>query len=342
MSPAATGSTSSGTAGHSNDAPAALAAFLRGVERRGAVLAELQAGDAGAGDAALAAAMRGFRDGIEAVPMADWPRRFWSQLLAQPGLHQRTRVAIPLDATDRLGELGHGPRAALLLRLAAGLSEPDAAAALGVAQPTYRLALQRALPHHADGRADPAAWQQLREQIHRRIKTLPPERLTRLAAEREAALRGTPAAVEGQRGDAPLAATRRPRWVMALLWTLLALCALAFAATWWWPLGGVADWLGGPRIRVEPLPAAEAPAARYSHEAGLIGDRDFALLADPEGEAGARDLAFHSWLAARERAGPEGLPGERVEPALGETGGATAPGAETTTESETESADVPG
>lgn len=342
MSPAATGSTPSGTAGHSNDAPAALAAFLRGVERRGAVLAELQAGDAGAGDAALAAAMRGFRDGIEAAPMADWPRRFWSQLLAEPGLHQRTRVAIPLDATDRLGELGHGPRAALLLRLAAGLSEPDAAAALGVAQPTYRLALQRALPHHADGRADPAAWQQLREQIHRRIKTLPPERLARLSAAREAALRGTPVAAEGPRGDAPLAVARRPRWVMGLLWSLLALCALAFAATWWWPLGGVADWLGGPRIRVEPLPKAEAPAARYSHEAGLIGDRDFALLADPEGEAGARDLAFHSWLAARERAGPEGLPGERAEPATAETGDAAAPGAETSTESETESADVPG
>ncbi|KRA17323.1 hypothetical protein [Lysobacter sp. Root604] len=343
MSPAATGSTPSGPAGHTNDAPAALAAFLRGVERRGAVLAELQAGDAGAGDAALAAAMRAFRDGIEAAPMADWPRRFWSQLLAQPGLHQRTRVAIPLDATDRLGELGHGPRAALLLRLAAGLSEPDAAAALGVAQPTYRLALQRALPHHADGSADPAAWQQLREQIHRRIKTLPPERLTRLTAAREAALRGAPVAAEGQRGDAPVvAAGRRPRWLMALLWTLLALCALAFAATWWWPLGGVADWLGGPPIQVEALPEAEAPAARYSHEAGLIGDRDFALLADPEGEAGARELAFHSWLAARERAGPEGLPGESAEPVPAESDAATAPGAETSTESETESADVPG
>lgn len=342
MSPVTAGSTPSGPAGHTHDAPAALSAFLRGVERRGAVLAELQAGDASAGDAALAEAMRAFRDGIEAAPMADWPRRFWAQLLAQPGLHQRTRVAIPLDATDRLGELGHGPRAALLLRLAAGLSEPDAAAALGVTQPTYRLALQRALPHHADGRADPVAWQQLREQIHRRIKTLPPERLARLSGAREAALRGTPAAAAAPRHDAPAVAARRPRWLLALLWSLLLLCALAFAATWWWPLRGVAEWLGGPPIRVEALPAAEAPAARYGHEAGLIGDRDFALLADPEGDAAARELGFHSWLAARDRAGPEGLPGENAEPAPPEAGASAAPGTETSSESETEGADVPG
>ncbi|UHQ23106.1 hypothetical protein LVB77_21095 [Lysobacter sp. 5GHs7-4] len=341
MSPVGTGSTPSGSAGHKNDAPAALSAFLRGVERRGAVLAELQAGDAGTGDAALAAAMHAFRDGIEAAPLADWPRRFWSQLLAQPGLHQRTRVAIPLDATDRLGELGHGPRAALLLRLAAGLSEPDAAAALGVAQPTYRLALQRALPHHADGRADPAAWQQLREQIHRRIKTLPPERLARLTAAREAALRGDATASAGTRDAAPVAVRRRPRWLLAALWLLLALCVLAFAATWWWPFGGVPAWLGGAPIRVEPLPAAEAPAERYGHDAGVIGDRDFALLADPAGEAAARDLAFHSWLAARDRAGPQGLPGESAEPPPADAPGAAAAGAETSTEAETESADAP-
>ena len=65
-------------------APAALAAFLRGVERRGAVLAELQAGDAAAGDAALAAAMAGFRAAAADLPMADWPRAFWTRLLAQP------------------------------------------------------------------------------------------------------------------------------------------------------------------------------------------------------------------------------------------------------------------
>src|SRR5690606_3585195 len=64
--------------------PAAVAAFLRGIERRGAVLAELQCGDPQAGDAALAAAMRAFRAVGPAEAMARWPIRFWNLLLATP------------------------------------------------------------------------------------------------------------------------------------------------------------------------------------------------------------------------------------------------------------------
>jgi len=284
-------------------APAALSAFLRGVERRGAVLAELQAGDAAAGDAALAAAMGAFRAIAADAALSDWPSRFWSLLLTQTGLAHRTPVAIAVEATDRLAELGSGPRAALLLRLAAGLSEGEAAAVLGVAPATYRLALQRALPRHADGRADPQAWQQLREQVHRRIKTLPPERLQRLAQARELALSGAaasaaPVSAPGRANRAPRS---RPRWLMPLLWTLLALCVLAFAATFW-PGGGLTGgWLGAPDgVQVSALPQASAPAERYGREAGLIAHRDFALLADPEAEAAATDVDFRSWLAARD------------------------------------------
>lgn len=285
---------------NASSAPAALSAFLRGVERRGAVLAELQAGDAVAGDAALVAAMGGFRTLAAQTSLNEWPARFWSLLLTQPGLRQRTPVAIPLDATDRLGELGSGPRAALLLRLAAGLDEADAAAALHVAPATYRLALQRALPRHPDGRADPQAWQQLREQVHRRIKTLPPERLQRLAQAREAALQGAaPVAAPGRgRASAP---RPRPRWLMPLLWTLLALCALAFAATFWWPPGLAGGWLDGPDgVTVAPLPEGGGPAERYSRDAGLIADGDFEQLADPQGEAASAAMDFDSWLAARD------------------------------------------
>src|SRR5690606_4101349 len=125
------GSTPNATPG-SERPPPALAAFMRGVERRGAVLAELQCGDAATGDAALAVAMAEFRQTAGDTVMDDWPRRFWALLLAQPALKSRTPVAIAVDATDRLGELGSGPRAALLLRLAAGLDETGAAAVLGV------------------------------------------------------------------------------------------------------------------------------------------------------------------------------------------------------------------
>ncbi len=271
------------------------------MERRGAILAELQSGDAGAGDAALAAAMRAFHAEAGSTPMAVWPQRFWTLLLSQSQLHRRTEVAMAIEATDRLGDLGNGPRAALLLRVAAGLSEEDAAAVLGVSLPSYRLALQRALPHHDDGRADPLAWNQMREQIHRRIKTLPPDRLARLSGARESVLRGEGAAAAPVRA----AATQRPRWLMPLLWGLLALCALALAATFS-PWGAITGQSKAPkRVRVEPLPEAEAPASRFDADTALVAHRDFALLADPSGEAAAEDLAFHSWLAAQHAAGVE-------------------------------------
>ncbi|QOY62914.1 hypothetical protein INQ40_00975 [Lysobacter sp. H21R4] len=280
-------------------APAALAAFLRGVERRGAVLAEMQCGDAAAGDAALADAMHEFRQAAGASVMDDWPRQFWAALLAQPALKQRTPVAIAVDATDRLGELGSGPRAALLLRLAAGLDEAGAAAVLGVRTQTYRLALQRALPHQADGRADPRAWQSLREQIHRRIKTLPEGRLKRLASAREAALQGTGTAASAAAPRAPASGVARhagPRWLMALLWTLLALCVLAMAATF---LPQFRSPAGSWRLSDASgnLPE-QPPASRYGDEAAAIMHRDFELLADPQAVAQATDLPFHAWLAA--------------------------------------------
>lgn len=294
--------------------PPALSAFLRGVERRGAVLAELQCGDAGVGDAALVAAMRSFREGAAAVPMAEWPRRFWAKLLEEPALRQRVPVALALDPTDRLGDVPTGPRAALLLRLAAGLSEPEAASVLGVGEASYRLALRSALPHHGDGRADPQAWHHLRDQVHRRIKTLSPERLTRLAQAREALLRGEAGAPGAAAPPLPVVQRRRPRRVLAVLWTLLLLCGLALAATWWWPERALgAGWGGG--VRIEPLPAA-APAATLSAEAALVAHPDFALLADPATEANATDLAFRAWLAAVE-AGTvpaERPPGDAPEP----------------------------
>ncbi|UNK48489.1 sigma-70 region 4 domain-containing protein [Lysobacter sp. S4-A87] len=329
---------------HNSTPPPALSAFLRGVERRGAVLAELQAGDAGSGDAALATAMAQFRGEAESLAMPAWPTRFWSLLLAQPQLRNRTAVALPIDVTDRLGELGSGPRAALLLRVAAGLSEDEGAAVLGVSQPSFRLALQRALPHHEDGRADPEAWQRLREQIHRRIKTLPADRLVRLSAARDAVMRGP--APASSSADAA-SARRRPRWLMASLWVLLATCVLALAVSFIWP-DLLTPWQralglepGVKRVRVEPLPEGDEPAARYSPETALVAHRDFELLADPQAQVDAGDLEFHSWYAAQQAAGvTEPAPPSDVPPA-----DAIAPtpatGPPTGSETETESSDAP-
>src|SRR5690606_13758177 len=67
-------------------APTALGAFLRGVERRGLVFAWLLAGSREAGGEALAWALDRFRGEAGRTPFGEWSRRFWSLLLAAPGL----------------------------------------------------------------------------------------------------------------------------------------------------------------------------------------------------------------------------------------------------------------
>ena len=276
--------------------PAALAAFLRGVERRGAVLAELQAGDIHAGDTALAAAMQAFRDQAEALPVAQWACRFWTLLIAQPGLRERTVVALALDAGDSLEALGSGPRAALLLRIAAGLGEDDAATVLGVAPATYRLALHRALPHGADGAPDAAAWQRLRDHVNTRIRTLPAARLARLGRAREAALHGFD--VEPMRPADP-DGDGAGRWRRPALWAVSVATLGALAMTFAWERYDhrLAD--RERRVRIETLAPAEQPASTYGAGSAWLSHRDFELVGDAASQAGAGSLGFNAWLAGR-------------------------------------------
>ncbi|WP_407353684.1 hypothetical protein [Luteimonas sp. R10] len=284
-------------------ASAALTAFLRGVERRAAVFAQLQVGDAEAGDAALAAAMRDFRDAAAQVPFGDWPRRFWALLLSAEPMH------VPPPAPDwpprfrDLAQVGHGPRAALLLRLVANVSEADAAAVLGVARATYRLALQRALPRDAEGRADAEAWRALGEAAQQAVRQLPPARLAELARLREAALLGRVHVPHA--AHEPDEARVRPRWLWPATATVVVLTLAALAASIAWP--PPPRGAGGPRqILVEPLPPAQAPAATYDAEAALLTHPDFELLASGGGDAAMRDPAFHAWLAVQLERGEEG------------------------------------
>lgn len=285
-------------------APAALTAFLRGVERRGAVFAELQAGAAAPGDEALAATMRAFRGVAGRTPFADWPRRFWALLLASPLLRHPSRDAAWAPQFAVLGTLGSGPRAALLLRLVAGLSEADAAAVLGVARPTYRLALQRALPHREDGTPDAAAWHALGDAAQAAIRHLPAERLAHLARQREAAIHGhKPDPI----AHPDAAASMRPRLWWPALWGVSVLTALAIAATFLpfaWQSGGPG---GDARIRIEELPPAEAPASTFAADALLPTHRDLDLLLDPGNvnDAAQRDPGFYAWYAAQVAAGTD-------------------------------------
>jgi hypothetical protein len=290
--------------------PPALSAFLRGIERRGALFAELQCGDRDAGDTALSAAMRAFRNHAARLPMADWPRRFWTLLVAAPQLRAATPTAHWSADVRALSLLEPTHRQALLLRLAASLPEDKAAAVLALDTATYEQALAAACPRDAEGQPDAVAWRTLAEAVQLRLRDLPPERLARLARLREAALHGTPLPRPITRPPAganpPVPAKRRWPWVLLVL----ALCAAALAATWWWPQSwrapqalpedvetGVELVLPDPDIDSEALPE-QTPAARFNAVQGLLTHRDFELVMEPEEEAIARDADFLAWYAS--------------------------------------------
>lgn len=282
-------------------ARAALTAFLRGVERRGVVFAHWQGGDAATGDAALAATLRGFAQAAPTLPFAEWPRRFWAMLLAAPQLRGTAGHAGDLPAA--VAALASGPRAALLLRVVAGLAESEAAAVLGIARPTYRLALQRALPHRDDGSADPEAWRELSQAAQVAIRAVPAERLETIAMLRDG-LRPRPV-----RPTPPPSTHSRAGWVWPATLAVVALTAAALAATWWGP------WLPPPatddqaRIRVEDLPPPDAPVARFDPAQALAGHRDLdLLLAQATGSFDDdADPAFDAWLVVA-LAQEDGLP----------------------------------
>ena len=255
----------------------ALSAFLRGIERRAFVFAEVQCGDAGLAEAALARAMRAFRGVSAASPLSAWPAAFWALLMAQAELSEG-RSQVP-----ELGALSSGPRAALLLRIVAGLDFPHAARVLGVTETTYRFALQRALQQLGEGDISYAALGLLRERLHRQVKTLTDERTAALAALRMRVLQDQPDPVV----TAPVPASRWPR---RLLWAALVLMVLAFAATWLLPRPPSVA--AGPQsLPVEAVPAAPAEPDPVTHP-------DFALLAAPADEALAGDLALLRWIAS--------------------------------------------
>ncbi|KFL37498.1 DUF3106 domain-containing protein [Arenimonas donghaensis] len=266
----------------------ALSAFLRGIERRAFVFAQVQSGNDDESLALVGRAMRAFRSVSTVTPLSGWPAGFWALLLAQGGL------AAGEAPEPELSHLGAGPRAALLLRLVGGLDLAHAAQVLGVSEPTYRFALQRALQQLGEAGVSYAALGQLRERLHRQVKTLPAHHVEALAELRGRILR------DEAEPPAVVAAPSSP-WPRRLAWAGLVLLALAFAATWWEPPppllpGGVQDL--PPETPVDSTVPMPGDASQVIHP-------DYPALADPDSEALAVDLAFLSWLAARDGSPPE-------------------------------------
>ncbi len=258
---------------HPPPGDAALAAFLRGIERRGYVLAEAQCGDPVRAQAAIDAATRAFRAQALTHPLAGWPALFWQVLLAQPVLRESAKA--PGDPL--LARLSPGPRAALLLRLVAGLDAAHGADVLRVSPDAYRHALYRALHDlHSQGVAD-ADLRVFRERLQARAKHLPDP------AHRSAA------PVPQRAPELQAQPVRTRRGLRSALMMLLAIAVLAFAASFFWkPQPGRDAGL----LRAQP-PAATLPAA-----ADLIASPDFQALDDPDGARLSRDLDVFAWYAA--------------------------------------------
>ena len=293
-------------------AAGALSAFLRGVERRALVVAELQCGDPARAEQALVAVMRAFAAVASDLPMAQWPTRFWTLL------GQRQALREPADgqwapALAALGGMAPLPRLALLLRVGGSLDEGIAMRILGQDDEGYRQLLADACPRDAHGQPDAAAWRQLAEQVQQYIRDLPASRLQQLqqpaapAAGNEAPAAGWRAPLRDERAPAsgrrrPPAA--RPRWRGPLILLLTVAVLLAAALGWrhWQgrlpggdaplPEGVVGD--AGP-VTVEALPpskvdaAPDAAAVQANDDAAMLADRDYPLVAD---------AGLYAWTAA--------------------------------------------
>ncbi len=309
----ATGSKMVSSPASSSPAPAALAAFLRGCERRGAVFAELQCGNADRGDVALAAALRAFRGKAAALPMADWPVRFWALLAATPQLRADGPAAQWPDAFAALARPATADRAALLLRLAGGLQEAEAADALGLDGAAYRDALARACPRDSLGHPDAGAWRALADAIQQHLRELPNDRLATLARLREDALAGTRLPPVEAKAPAPAVARTPRRWPW-ILSALVLLAALA-AGLWWWrgsglstssalpqaiptDEDGVSPLPPDPMITSTALPADNTPLPAPAEAVAPASHPDFQLLADADDEARAREADFLAWYVA--------------------------------------------
>lgn len=270
-------------------APPAVAAFLRGLDRRARLLAQVQAGDEAAARRALGATARVFATDARQWPLAEWPRQYWRLLLSTPAMKQAAAgSAATLPGVARLA----APiRAAVLLHLVAALEDDNAAAALGIDVEAYQRRIRDALPRNPLGQPDVDVWRAWRAAAQRALDALPD------AAPEDAPPGRAPATARAidTDGDASTRHRHRLRW----LWLGVAVCALALAATFFLHPRGreLLDEWRAPHVKREALPPADAPKARFDPtDPALHPDR--ALLAAPRELQLARQLPLLAWLAA--------------------------------------------
>ena len=295
--------------------PGAVAAFLRGADRRARLFAQVQAGgqDAAAEQARLAVA-RVFASEAGQWPIAEWPGQFWRLLLSAPALRRHAGAGHPGGPLPGIARLPPDQRAAVLLHLVAGLGEAEAAVALDLDVPTYHGRIRDALPRDLAGQPDVDVWRNWRAQAERELARMPEPAPAPVAAPAPAPRAPAKAhAPEPMAGGGDRRHRRRMRW----LWLGVLLCVLALVATFvLHPRGRelIDQWR--THVRVDALAAAEPPRARFAAgDIALHPDHD--LLSSPAELAIARQLPLLAWLATVE-ADPEAVPpaGPEAGPAL--------------------------
>ena len=299
--------------------PAALSAFLRGAERRAFVFLWLQGGDAAAAERALAAAIRAFPGPAAAMPMAEWPLRFWKLLAALPV--QAGAGSWP-PGSEALATMPASARQALLLRQVAGLDEVEAATVMGVEPAAYQALLAQACPRTPDGAPDAAGWRRQAEAIQQAGRGLDAAQGVRLAQLREVALAARPpqaaarqTPVAGPAAASPGTRDRRRRrtgggWPGLLL--VLLVLAVAVALTAW--LSGRTPSVVGPAaapaevedFKVHDNPAVQVEALPPVDPRAGVEPWPASLESQPAPDPLLAQLALLSWYAA-------GAPGSALE-----------------------------
>ena len=312
------------SAASSEPAETAVAVFLHGIESCGLVFAEALCSDPARAHVAVFACKIAFQTDAASLPPIQWTSLFWRLLLAQPAM----RAHVVADTGDALSQLGAGPRAALLLRLVAGLDQQHGAEVLRASPAAYRHALYRAVETlHAWG-VDDEAMRMRRDRLRRQHWQSPEETLPFLPVRIAATTGSHPQARHASSEDptpreevatgraAPGPRRRRAR---SLLIGLLVLLVVVFLSTFFWQTAFLkfhkASANGWESLRAQ-TPAATLPAA-----ANALAGADFDLLNDPQGEHIARDLDLYAWYAASPAGSPAGphAPASLPETAAPET-----------------------
>jgi hypothetical protein len=268
-----------------------MQSFRRGIDRRAYVLARAQCGDAALVHQALIGVDHAFKQEAGALPIAQWPIRFWTLLLSRKEL---TQGESPWQA---LSAIGRGSRAALLLRLVGGLDFSHAAQVLGTSEETYRFALQRGLEQLQAAGYSMAELEQLRDAFFDEVKQLSPDELSASLQQASVEHAELQDSIDSTQKDAnaelvfskPSSAPKNnpsPWWLYAVIAAVIFLLA---AAAYFWD----------QKNRQEQARAAQIRATEQDRVAGdLLMHADYDVIAAGDALDSVQEANFYSWLAA--------------------------------------------